>query len=521
MTDAVARIINHVYSQDLLPLQPSHNDSYAAAWKEFDQLLFEIAWSLLTDMCKELLKRATSLQMMFDITKLFICNSMHKIAIHNRHEGRYDDASNLYNHILDFMKVKNITTNEFPLHISNIYLSMCIVYLHYPSMNERKRAQMTIKYCLKSLECVKIAKRLKNENINKYKYQFKMRNDCFDEIIIEGGAYHHMANANKYLNNDKQRNIYFEKAFQIFSNINDKNCASTAAKMQVHYFMYDYLKWIMVKYPLKKKQLIQKLLKSNTNFSMKHFGELSVELADNYQTMADYQMYLLQKFKNAVKNYNISLDISLKVFNGFMLNNKAFIACNLVQDTIIPVYNSLGIISERFSDFCKAKHCYQSGMKFVRFLFKQKIKTIELIEREKEFKLGLKRINNKNNNDEVHPMDCKICKQCTKAIYEPLIKHGSKKYRKKIGQKQEKSECNLVLKNIAKYKWCKYCKDKNRKLFLCNGCKKVYYCSHNHQKRDWKQHKISCGIKRTEEESEDRSFVEMLNQLNFPNVNPF
>lgn len=48
--------------------------------------------------------------------------------------------------------------------------------------------------------------------------------------------------------------------------------------------------------------------------------------------------------------------------------------------------------------------------------------------------------------------------------------------------------------------WChKMTKDTGARLAKCGGCKKEYYCSPEHQKLDWKRHKVLC--RRSKEES--------------------
>jgi hypothetical protein len=50
--------------------------------------------------------------------------------------------------------------------------------------------------------------------------------------------------------------------------------------------------------------------------------------------------------------------------------------------------------------------------------------------------------------------------------------------------------------------WChKMTKDTGARLAKCSGCKKEYYCSPEHQKLDWKKHKVFC--RRSKEESFD------------------
>lgn len=40
--------------------------------------------------------------------------------------------------------------------------------------------------------------------------------------------------------------------------------------------------------------------------------------------------------------------------------------------------------------------------------------------------------------------------------------------------------------------WCNFCGTGDGFLMKCSGCKKVSYCSKEHQKSDWKLHKLLC-----------------------------
>lgn len=46
-------------------------------------------------------------------------------------------------------------------------------------------------------------------------------------------------------------------------------------------------------------------------------------------------------------------------------------------------------------------------------------------------------------------------------------------------------------------KWCGNCGETSRKLFLCGGCKRVYYCGKECQIESWKIHKNACRNQET------------------------
>ncbi len=51
-----------------------------------------------------------------------------------------------------------------------------------------------------------------------------------------------------------------------------------------------------------------------------------------------------------------------------------------------------------------------------------------------------------------------------------------------------------VLSDRYKNIYCDYCLTKNNWLKSCSHCKKMYYCDHNCQQKDWKHHKMECDI---------------------------
>ena len=56
-----------------------------------------------------------------------------------------------------------------------------------------------------------------------------------------------------------------------------------------------------------------------------------------------------------------------------------------------------------------------------------------------------------------------------------------------------------TIKNIAHSRFCEKCGIVSVKLYVCNACRCVYYCSKKHQKKDWKIHKKDCNLYRTKQ----------------------
>lgn len=48
---------------------------------------------------------------------------------------------------------------------------------------------------------------------------------------------------------------------------------------------------------------------------------------------------------------------------------------------------------------------------------------------------------------------------------------------------------------VSAYRMCQSCERVADNLSICSGCRKVWYCSQEHQQRDWKQHKQDCAKK--------------------------
>eukprot|EP00978_Attheya_sp_CCMP212_P004806 scaffold10586_cov46-Attheya_sp.AAC.4 len=77
--------------------------------------------------------------------------------------------------------------------------------------------------------------------------------------------------------------------------------------------------------------------------------------------------------------------------------------------------------------------------------------------------------------------------------------------------------------NAAKLRICAWCKKsssalENKPLKKCSGCNDSFYCSREHQKLDWKQHKIDCvrsdeKVKTGTSVSEDKEYKKILVDL--------
>lgn len=53
---------------------------------------------------------------------------------------------------------------------------------------------------------------------------------------------------------------------------------------------------------------------------------------------------------------------------------------------------------------------------------------------------------------------------------------------------------------------CSYCMEKRKELQACGNCHAVFYCSREHQKKDWKQHKKMC--QKEEQDATQKSALE-------------
>ena len=52
-----------------------------------------------------------------------------------------------------------------------------------------------------------------------------------------------------------------------------------------------------------------------------------------------------------------------------------------------------------------------------------------------------------------------------------------------------------TMKNVAYFRVCQKCGIYNVKLYACNACHSVYYCSKKHQKKHWKSlHQYQCAL---------------------------
>lgn len=59
-------------------------------------------------------------------------------------------------------------------------------------------------------------------------------------------------------------------------------------------------------------------------------------------------------------------------------------------------------------------------------------------------------------------------------------------------QKQLQSSKVIIPKSAT----CETCKGREKKMMVCGQCHQAYYCSRECQKKDWKQHKKSCALRK-------------------------
>eukprot|EP01083_Nonionella_stella_P024122 66703_1 len=519
MVDAVSRIINYVFNKDLFPFQPPHFPT----WHRFDHQIFEVALYQLTELGCDPIMHVTSLQMLLDVFKSTMCNIMSKAATQHRHEGRYQKAHDLWMHLSDFTKQVQFTAHNFPIHHGNMHVSMCVMYLNWPSMDKKKRGASALKHAHKALECVAIAKELKQNSHPQYKYEVSLRKmECLD-LVAAAGAYHQAANASDYLGDLALKQMYYEKAFNAYSSI-DINQLGDAhvipVKTQTHFFMFDYTGWLLRTDPLKKTRLITRLLQTNINLSKALFGELSVETVTNLKQKADYLFYILSDNEDEVaEKWNQALQIALTVEERLEANDKPYLALKLIEDCTIGICKSLAIFCERFGEFCASGLYYCTTLYFVDKLIAHDVTNGELMKERSECNEALIRLQKYEASKEIH-RNCKTCYLWNQKHRKTNVRKGIKQYLRKIGKSDDarkrkmRANNDRVLQNTAGFKQCNFCKQRDVKLSTCAHCKAVYYCNHQHQKRDWLKHKKICNKKKKEKDEEGRSFVEMLQKLN-------
>jgi len=51
-----------------------------------------------------------------------------------------------------------------------------------------------------------------------------------------------------------------------------------------------------------------------------------------------------------------------------------------------------------------------------------------------------------------------------------------------------------TLRNLARMFYCAHCGDRRVRLRLCGGCRRVRFCSHRCQKREWPHHRAHCDV---------------------------
>eukprot|EP01084_Bolivina_argentea_P297288 512137_1 len=513
MTDATNRIINHIFTKDLFLLQPPN----AKSWSEFDKAIFNYVYDEIAarNCFMPHLANAKSIQAIIDVIRGFFFNIMSKVATQHRYEGRYNNAYDVWMHMFDYMNKINFNKHDFPLHFGEKYVTICVMYMNWPGMSEKIQADMTLIYCKKALECVKIAKQMRTYNPIKYKYETLFREVQFDEFVVEAQVYHHMGNAYSRLYNEKLEKLYYTKTFEIYSNINSADFTGDCVRSQIHYFMVDYTHNLMIWDPLKKSKLIKKLSKLNVNEAKKQFGEISLEVVQTVTVKGDYHWYLLSEHKQSIKQYEYALKIALKVLTKFKESGQGFFCCK-VLNIIIKLFESMGNILERFGDFCGAAVNYAAAMEFLQIIVVEydKKNNNEFIEKEKSLEDAFVRLERYDPSKELH-RNCKVCYKHDKKMRKKFIKNGVKRYLHRIGKINDdlnEYKEDEMLQNMGRYRRCKYCNKANVKLLVCKGCKSVFYCNHRHQKLHWKQHRNECKeikcCKRPE------SFVELLGKIN-------
>eukprot|EP01084_Bolivina_argentea_P266790 452668_1 len=493
-TDSASdQIINDTLCKRLTPHQPP----YAKNWKKFDEIVIELSKQF----------ESSSNPYLHTFAQLHV---MARVAMHNRHIGRYEMALALYQHLLKYATSNKITPHEFPryhaLHASNV----TVLYRNWASMvvsdnqtrNLRNKSIKQAHLVGRYIEMDKNKTTISSNKLLNIAYMYHYNDSKWNRDVATAKMHTEIGNNLHRLYDDdtnpnkqtvRKAEYHFRKALEIH----------TAKDFGVdsYYFFDAYINYIYeVRNDLRSnKKLIHKLLTRNLEIATREFGKLSLETICCYRAFARYFAYYLNKHEKAIKYYiqalsQLQLCIDSKTVDNVHLNDQHPHLFTL-HYTFTQYQNDTAELYDMMGDWRNALKLYEevilSADAALQLNPSNQSDLIQLVLKYKQdAKKAMLRIK-KYTAFEKEKCECKNCRKLRKKSYKKVSKKWVRGREKCLQTKLLNTDI-ISLKNIAAAKQCSYCNSKKNNLLKCSKCQKAYYCSKKHQKLHWKIHKKDC-----------------------------
>eukprot|EP01083_Nonionella_stella_P220639 789204_1 len=328
------KLINDTLVQKLTPSIPP----YAKDWTQFDETISELATYIKDHQSNPYFRIFAELHIMA------------RVAMHNRHIGRYEIALALYQHLIEYARSKQMTPNAVPryyiLHTSNL----TVLYRDWASMVSSDTETRALRH--KAINQGKLMQRYfqieKRKNASSNQLLQIAYAQYYDDskwnIHIHTAKMHSEIAHNMHRLCDRDRlkpdpqtirqcEYHFNKALKIHTT-NDFG-------VDTHYFFEMYVNWIYeVRNDLRtNKKLIHKVLIKNLEIANREFGELSLESISCYRGLARYYGDYLSKNDVAIEYFMKALPllrkcIDAKTVDGIELDDQHPLWVGRLKDTV-------------------------------------------------------------------------------------------------------------------------------------------------------------------------------------------